>query len=111
LDWRFQTDSGGAARAAIVDHLSLTEPNPAFADRATGVLEEAGYAVDYYPGEQVTVDFYRELPSRGYEMLILRVHSAVPGKDLTVESQLPAATLERILASIGEDALLHVRAI
>jgi hypothetical protein len=71
------TRAGSAAgpRAAIVDHVSLTEPNPAFAETATELLEQAGYAVDYYPGEEVTVEFYRHLPTWGYELIILRVHS------------------------------------
>ena len=103
---RLTANSTDEARAAIVDQLSLTEPNPAFVDKATDMLEQAGYSVDYYPGEKVTVDFYRELPSLGYELLILRVHSAVPGKDLAIQSTVAQATLERILASIGEDALL-----
>ncbi len=71
------TDSAAGPRAAIVDHLSLRQPNPAFAETATELLEQAGYAVDYYPGEQVTVEFYRHLPSWGHELLILRVHSAL----------------------------------
>lgn len=62
--------------AAIVDQLSLTAPDPEFADTARGLLQGAGYAVTYYPGEQVTVDLYRELPTRGYDLIILRVHSA-----------------------------------
>jgi hypothetical protein len=64
--------------AAIVDQLGLTQPNLSFVQTATATLEQAGYTVDYYPAEQVTVDFYRTLPERGYEFLVLRVHSAVP---------------------------------
>jgi hypothetical protein len=71
------TGSAAGPRAAIVDHLGLTQPNPAFTQTATELLEQAGYAVDYYPGEQVTVEFYRDLPAWGYELLILRVHSAL----------------------------------
>lgn len=67
--------------AAIVDHLSLTQPNPAFAETATDLLEEAGYTVDYYPGEEVTVDFWRNLPTHGYGLLILRVHSGLARDD------------------------------
>jgi hypothetical protein len=63
-------------RAAIVDQLSLTEPNPDFAQTATSILEPAGYSVDYYPGEQVTVDFYRDLPEHGYDLIVLRNHAA-----------------------------------
>jgi len=67
--------------AAIVDQLSLTFPNPGFAETATRTLEEAGFAVDYYPGEQVTVGFYRNLPTRGYDFLVLRTHSALSGRN------------------------------
>jgi len=61
--------------AAIVDQLSLTAPNAAFVAAATGLLQDAGYLVTYYPGEQVTVDLYRDLPARNYDLIILRVHS------------------------------------
>jgi hypothetical protein len=67
--------------AAIVDQLSLTRPNPSFAEAATETLEQAGYTVDYYPGEEVTVDFYRDLPTHGYDLLILRVHSGMARED------------------------------
>ncbi len=63
--------------AAIVDQLSLTLPNPNFVASATNILEEAGYTVDYYPGEQVTIPLYRDLPSLGYDLVILRVHSGI----------------------------------
>jgi hypothetical protein len=71
------TGSAAGPRAAIVDHLALTQPNPAFAETATELLRQAGYTVDYYPGEQVTVEFYRQLPTWGHELIILRVHSAL----------------------------------
>lgn len=67
-------------KAAIVDHLSLTFPNQTFIQAATNLLEQAGYAVDYYAGAQVTVDFYRNLPSHGYRLIVLRVHSALGEK-------------------------------
>jgi hypothetical protein len=71
--------SADVPRAAIVDQLSLTQPNSAFVETATRLLEQAGYTVDYYPGEQVTVDFYRDLPTGGHRLLILRNHSSVIG--------------------------------
>jgi hypothetical protein len=67
----------GPKTAAIVDQLSLTQPNRDFAAKAGDLLRYAGYNVDYYPGEQVTVDFYRTLPLRDYDVLILRVHSGI----------------------------------
>ena len=62
-------------KAAIVDQLSLTVPNQTFIQTATNTLRQAGYTVDYYPGEEVTVEFYRNLPTHGYKLIILRVHS------------------------------------
>ena len=61
--------------AAIVDQLSLTQANPTFIASASAILQDAGYVVDYFPGEQVTVDFYRGLAVRDYDLLVLRVHS------------------------------------
>jgi len=63
-------------KAAIVDHLSLTCPNQTFIETATNMLKQAGYTVDYYPGEEITVEFYRNLPTHRYGLVILRVHSA-----------------------------------
>lgn len=64
------------SKAAIVDQLSLTFPNQTFIETATNILEQAGYGVDYYPGEKVIVEFYRNLPTHGYGLIILRVHSS-----------------------------------
>jgi hypothetical protein len=96
----------GHAKAAIVDELSLTFPNPTFIASATSVLEKAGYAVDYYPGQEVTVDFYRDLPSHDYKLIILRAHSAVPGEGATMQGSASPATVQRVLAVIGQDAVL-----
>jgi len=63
-------------RAAIVDQVSLTYPNQAFVETAANTLKQAGYTVDYYAGENVTVEFYRNLPAYGYRLIILRVHAA-----------------------------------
>lgn len=64
------------ANAAILDHLSLSFPNPAFVKASTDVLKEAGFTVDYYEGKDVTVELYRALPAHGYDLILLRVHSA-----------------------------------
>jgi len=68
-------NSTSEPKAAIVDHLSLTYPNQTFTQTATNTLKQAGCTVDYYPGENVTVDFYKNLPTHGYSIIILRVHS------------------------------------
>ena len=64
-------------RAAIVDQLSFETAKPPFAHTVTALLEQAGYSVDYYPGEEVTVDFYRQLPTLGYDLVLLRAHSGL----------------------------------
>jgi hypothetical protein len=69
--------SDAGPRAAIVDQLGLTQPNPTFVQTATDLLEQAGYAVDYVPGDQVTVEFFRKFPAQPYKLIILRVHSAL----------------------------------
>ena len=63
-------------RAAIVDQLSTSSANETFVQESTALLNQAGFAVDYYPGEAVTVDFYRNLPTHCYRLILLRVHSA-----------------------------------
>jgi hypothetical protein len=35
----------------------------------------AGFTVDYYESSKVTVEFYRNLPTYGYKLIVLRVHS------------------------------------
>jgi hypothetical protein len=69
-------NQGFSYKAAIVDHLSLSEPNQTFIQAATSLLEKAGFTVDYYEGEKVTIEFYRNLPTHGYGLIVLRVHSA-----------------------------------
>jgi len=65
-------------QAAIVDHLNFTgQPNPTFVNACETILDEAGLTWKYYKGEDITVDFYRNLPSYGSGLIILRVHSAI----------------------------------
>jgi hypothetical protein len=66
-------------KAAIVDQLSLTIPNETFKQEAAAILTKANYIVDYYSGEKVTVNFYRNLPTGNYKLIILRVHSTATG--------------------------------
>jgi hypothetical protein len=69
--------SSGPKRAVIVDQLSLTQPNPDFVSNVRNTLSGAGYEVDYFPGEQVTVELYRTLPKQHYDLVILRVHAGI----------------------------------
>lgn len=64
-------------RAAIVDQLHLREASPAFISEATELLQACGFEVYLFQGEQITVDFYRELPAQGYEIILFRSHSGL----------------------------------
>ncbi|MFA7080044.1 MAG: hypothetical protein WC203_04015 [Candidatus Bathyarchaeia archaeon] len=63
-------------RAVIVDQLSLNHPNQTFVNLNMKTLQDYGYTVDYIPGEKVTVEFFRNLPTYNYKIIILRVHVA-----------------------------------
>jgi len=63
--------------AVIIDQLGQTLPNPDFVTKATSMLNSANYSVDYIPFSQVTIDFYKKLPTKNYDIIILRVHSTV----------------------------------
>ncbi|HID85855.1 MAG TPA: hypothetical protein EYP55_00555 [Anaerolineae bacterium] len=62
-------------KAAIVDQTALSQPNPEFTRKALSYLTEAGFDVDIFKGEEITVEFYRTLPARGYQLIVFRTHS------------------------------------
>jgi hypothetical protein len=70
-------ESEGPDTAAIIDQLYILESNPAFVSEATRLLESYGFEVDLWQGFDITVDFYRKLPSLGYKFIIFRVHSGI----------------------------------
>jgi len=84
-------------KVAIVDHLSFfpEQSNPAFVDACTNILRESGLTWAYHKGEEVTVNFYRNLPSRGTSLIILRVHSAIMRTEKGIISILGLFTSER----------------
>jgi len=65
-------------KAAILDQLYEDFPNESFQNKATEYLEAAGYQVDLYTTDEITVDFYKKLPSLNYEFIVLRTHGG-PG--------------------------------
>lgn len=86
-------------KAAIIDQLSSSHLSPTsqfenqtFIDLATSLLRERFDVIDYY-SDNATVENYRQLPSRGYKLIIWRTHSA-----LDLDSQYVAiSTSEREL--------------
>ena len=75
------------ARAAIIDQLYTLQPNPAFIHETTQKLEDFGFEVDVYRGNDVTVALYRKLPTYGYKLIIFRVHSGLLGVDPRVTNR------------------------
>ena len=95
-------DQPSQPKAAVVDHLSLSRPNQTFVETVTHILITAGYAVDYYPGEEVTVEFYGNLPICGYSLIILRVHSARGDISLSLFTSEPYSTKKYVYKQLDE---------
>ena len=69
------TSDDGILKAAIIDQLYDGIPNPNFQQNATKYFETAGYEVDLYTTKDITVDFYKKLPSMDYQFIVIRTHS------------------------------------
>jgi hypothetical protein len=80
MGWHFP-DHAGNATAAIVDQLSSLQENDEFVTNVTKELEDYGFEVDLYQGSNITVEFYRQLPTRGYKLIIFRAHSGILEQD------------------------------
>ena len=61
-------------KAAILDGLSRDYPNKTFIESAKKILERAGFTVDIYGPENMSLNLLKELPSRDYGLIIFRVH-------------------------------------
>ena len=61
--------------AAIIDQLHDQIPNKSAQKKVLKYLESAGYDVDIYTTEDITVDFYKKLPSMNYKFIYIRSHS------------------------------------
>jgi len=72
--------------AAVVDQVTVEGLlNPTFNTTTSSLLNNSGFDVKYYPGSDVTVGFYRDLPSKGSKIVILRAHSAVRDDNASVD--------------------------
>jgi len=80
--FQFETTNyeGGVQRAAIIDQLYYDYPDKNLHKQLTNYLKNAGYkVVDIYTTPDVTVDFYKKLPSMNYKFIIIRSHSLGDG--------------------------------
>ena len=74
-------DHAGNATAVIIDQLSSFQENDEFIGNVTRELEDFGFEVDLYQGSNITVEFYRQLPTYGYKLIIFRAHSGILEQD------------------------------
>jgi len=66
-------------KAAIIDQLHNDKPNENYQKLVTEYLETAGYEVDLYTTDAITVNFYKRLPAMNYEFIVIRSHALGPG--------------------------------
>jgi len=81
----FGTLDSGIPRAAIIDQLHNDKPNEEFQNKSIELLSNAGYKVDLYTTDEITIDFYKQLPSMNYEYILIRSH-AVGGALLMIDT-------------------------
>ena len=81
----------GVDKAVIIDQLHKDIPSLYFQNKAQTLLENAGYQVDLFTTEDITVDFYKKLPTMNYKFIVFRTHSVAFG---TVENSASLLTGE-----------------
>ena len=79
-------------KAAIIDQLHTDIPNLHFQNKTQILLEDAGYQVDLFTTEDITVDFYKKLPTMNYKFIVFRTHSIAFG---TIENSASLLTGEK----------------
>ena len=97
-------------KAAILDQLEAFSPGSTFIEEAKKALTSAGFTVEYYPPEDVTVELYRKLPLLECRLIVLRVHSAVSDdggvypftSEPYSESKYP---FEQLMGTVGKGSL------
>jgi len=77
------TSRPNTPKAAIIDQLSSSHlyptsqhPNLTFIDLARSLLSQRFDTIDYY-SDNASVENYKQLPSKGYKVIIWRAHSAL----------------------------------
>jgi len=66
-------------KAVIIDQLHNDKPNENYQKLVTEYLETAGYEVDLYTTDAITINFYKRLPAMNYEFIVIRSHALGPG--------------------------------
>jgi len=102
-------DNGGGLKAVIVDQLSSVKGNEAFVTNVTEQLEEYGFQVDLYQQDDVDVDLYGQLATRGYKLIIFRAHSGLLAENEMTQDRTVLFTNEAYNQLSHYDDQLHDR--
>ena len=62
-------------KAVIIDQLDRDLPNPSFQNQTMQYFTKAGYEVDLVTYDDITIDFYKNLPSMDYDFIVFRSHA------------------------------------
>jgi len=65
-------------KAVIIDQLDRDIPNLYYQNKTLSYFIQAGYDVDLYTTDDITVDFYKNLPSMDYIIIISRTNQLIP---------------------------------
>ena len=73
---QFETmDYEGIPKAILIDQLYNDFPSEEFQKTVTKYLNDEGYKVDIITTDEITVDFYKQLPSMNYKFILFRGHA------------------------------------
>lgn len=100
----------GPLKAAIINQLHDDFPNEFFEQTAKKYLEVAGYEVDVFTTQDVTVDFFKNLPKMNYQFIVVRTHGAT---DLADSGSVVLFTGEKYTDEkyISEQLFGHVKSV
>jgi len=106
-------DNLDGLKAAIIDQLYNLQPNQDLIARMTSELEDYGFKVDLYQGDEITVDFYRQLPGYGHKLIVFRAHSGLLAQEEVIRTTSlftnePYSTREHVADQL-DDRLLMAR--
>jgi len=94
----------GVDKAVIIDQLHKDIPSLYFQNKTQTLLEDAGYQVDLFTTEDITVDFYKKLPTMNYKFIVFRTHSValgtVAGEIYNIESHIDEQLLGQLKKAV-----------
>jgi hypothetical protein len=95
-------------KAVIVDGL-VNFPNQTFIEKTERLLLESGFEVDIINPPDVTVEFYQRLPSKQYDLIILRIHCGPLKSESIGGSYIPEGTVFFSTETYGPDKYVSLQ--